>query len=108
MFGRALFGFVWLLIGAGLLLPAYRAPVPTPGLTTLDVADAGSEPVTAACAGCRDAEDASPICPPGCSCAYVVVATPAGPDLAVRVTLKLLVWARPVEVRPMPPRIPSI
>ena len=32
MIGRALFAFVWLLIGAGLLLPAYRAPVPAPAV----------------------------------------------------------------------------
>lgn len=106
MFGRALFAFVWLLIGAGLLLPAYKAPFPTPDLTTFAVADAAPDRVVQACVGCRDLEDASPVCPPGYSCAYLVVAAPADADVSLRMTVRLLVW--PVEARPMTSRLPSI
>jgi hypothetical protein len=100
MIGRALFAFVWLLIGAGLLLPAYRAPVPAPSLPA--VARMASDVAAA------DVGGASPACPPGCRCAYLVVATPDDADLFVRMGVALLVWTAPAEAKPMTSRLPSI
>jgi hypothetical protein len=100
MIGRALFAFVWLLIGAGLLLPAYRAPVPAPAVPF--VARMASNVAAA------DVEGASPACPPACSCAYLVVAAPDDADLFVRVSVGWLIWAAPAEAKPMTSRLPSI
>jgi hypothetical protein len=100
MLGRALFAFVWLLIGAGLLLPAFQASVTAPSLPAAGVSQAASDVVTAGCVGCKTVASSL--------CAHAMVGISADPDHAANTTLRLLIWSVPIEVRPMPPRLPSI
>jgi hypothetical protein len=95
MVGRALFAFIWLLIGVGLLLPAYRAPVTLPAVSRI-ATDMAAVDVDGALA-----------CPPECSCAYLVVAAAGDARLTAHMTVGLLVWPAP-QAKPMTSRLPAI
>jgi hypothetical protein len=102
MLGRALFAFVWLLIGAGLLLPAFQASVTAPTLPAVELSRAASKVVAAECVGCKEVQVKPSFC------AHATAGTPAHPDHPANTTVRLLIWSTPIEVRPMPPRLPSV